>query len=315
MNSLNEIALYLKEKDKFVILTHRYPDGDTLGSAFALCRALRKLGKQANVLVNGKLAEKFEYLAEGMDTQLFDYETVVAVDIASVSLFGQFEEEFGDKVDVSIDHHGMNVPFAKMTYVDANAASNCENIYRLIKELDVDIDKSMADCIYTGICTDTGCFKFTNVTPGTMRTAAELMDLGCRSAEINRVMFDTKSLARISIEREVLNTLSFYEDNKIAVVYTTRAMEQRTGAEDSDMDGLAAIPRQIEGVAVGVTVKEKGDGYFRVSVRTNDGYNAAEICSHFGGGGHHAAAGCSINGELDDVIARIVEACRKEIQN
>lgn len=313
MNSLNEIAQYLKASDKFVILTHQYPDGDTLGSAFALCRALRKLEKSANVIVNGKLSKKFEYLAAGMNKQEFDYETVIAVDIASVSLLGQLKDEFENRVDVSIDHHAMNVPFAKLTYVDAKAASNCENIYRLINELGVDIDKSIADCIYTGVCTDTGCFKFTNVTSDTMRIAAELMELGCNSAEINRVMFDTKSLARINIEREVLNTLRFYADNKIAVVYTTQAMELKTGAQDSDMDGIAAIPRQVEGVAVGVTVKEKGDKYFRISVRTNDGYDAARICSHFGGGGHKAAAGCSINGELEDVIAQIAARCEEEI--
>ena len=171
-----------------------------------------------------------------------------------------------------------------LKYVDPQAASNCENIYRVIKSLGIEIDTMLADCIYTGICTDTGCFKYTNVTPDTMRIAARLMELGCSSAEINRAMFDTKSLARICIEREVLNTLRFYADNKIAVVYTTRDMEVRTGAKDDDMDGIASIPRQIEGVCTGVTVKEKGDNYYRISVRTNSGHDASWICGKLGGG-------------------------------
>lgn len=314
MNSLNEIAQYLKNTDNSVILTHRYPDGDTLGSAFALCRALRKLGKKSRVIVNGVLTGKFQYLAKNMDEQNFEYETVIAVDIASTSQLGELEEEFGGKVDVSVDHHGMNMPFAKMTYVNAKAAANTENIYYLIKLLGVEIDRDIADCIYTGLCTDTGCFKFSNVTSDTMRIAADLMDIGCDSALINRVMFDTKSLSRIKIERAVLETLTLHCDNKIAVINTTMAMEKETGAEDSDMDGLAAIPRQIEGVVIGITIKEKGENHFRISVRTVDDYDAAEICKNFGGGGHHAAGGCSIDGTLDEAKSKILEAAERELR-
>ena len=313
MNSLNEITEFIKGRDNFVILTHIYPDGDTLGSAYALCRALRKLKKNAKVLIHGDLADKYSYLEKDMKEQVFDCETVVTVDIASPSLMGDFREEYEDKIDVCIDHHAANDMNARMKYVDADAASNCENIYRLIELLDIEIDPALADCIYTGICTDTGCFKFTNVTPDTMRIAAKLMECGCRSAEINRVMFDTKSLARINIEREVLNTLRFYADNKIAVVYTTRDMEKRAGAVDQDLEGIAAIPRQIEGVCTGVTLKEKGDNYYRISVRTNGDHNASMICGKLGGGGHFAAAGCSVNGTLEEAIKAIVRACVEEL--
>lgn len=314
MNSLYEITMYLKKVDNIVILTHRYPDGDTLGSAFALCRALRKLGKKSRVIVNGVLAKKFQYLAKDMEEQEFDYETVVAVDIASKSLLGELEAEFGDKVDVSVDHHGMNTPFAKMTYVNSEASANTENIYFLIKLLGVEIDRDIANCLYTGLCTDTGCFKFSNVTSETMRVAAELMDIGCDSAYINRVMFDTKSMSRIKIERAVLDTLTLHCDDRIAVINTTMAMEKETGADDSDMDGIAAIPRQIEGVVIGITIKEKGEKNFRISVRTVGDYDAAEICSCFGGGGHHAAGGCSIYATLEEAKAQILEAAEKELQ-
>lgn len=313
MNSLNEIAQYLLNTDYSVILTHQYPDGDTLGSAFALCRALRKLGKHSRVIVNGALTKKFEYLANNMEEQEFDYQTVITVDIASVSLLGELRAEFQNIIDVSVDHHAMNVPFAKMTYVDAGAAANTENIYKLIKTLGVDIDKDIANCIYTGICTDTGCFKFTNVTSDTMRIAADLMDIGCDSAEINRVMFDTKSMGRIRMERAALNTLTLHCGDRIAVINTSLAMEKETGADDADMDGLASIPRQVEGVLIGITIKEKGEQHFRVSVRTLNGYNAANICKKFGGGGHHAAAGCSIDGKLEDVKAGIIKAAEEEL--
>lgn len=314
MNSLNEIADILKKCDNSIILTHQYPDGDTLGSAYALCRALRAIGKKSNVRVNGELADKFAYLSRGLDEQSFDVQTVIAVDIASPSLLGELRGEYENRVDICIDHHAMNVPFAKYTFVDAKAAANTENIFALLKILGITPDKETANCIYTGLCTDTGCFKFSNVTSRTMRMAAELMDLGCESAAINRVMFDTKSIARLNIERSALNTLTMHCGNRIAVICTTLAMERETGAKDSDMDGLAAIPRQIEGVLVGITVKEKNDGRFKVSVRTVDGYDAAEICSKFGGGGHRAAAGCSLEGTLDEVRDKLVAAAEQIIE-
>lgn len=315
MSSLNEIAHLLQNSDNSVILTHQYPDGDTLGSAFALCRALRSMGKHSRVIVNGELAAKFEYLREGMEEQSFEPDVVVAVDIASESLLGDLKEEYGGGVDISIDHHAVNVPFAKYSYADAASAANTENIFELVKLFGITPDKAMANCIYTGLCTDTGCFKFSNVTPRTMRMAAELMELGCDSAYINRIMFDTKTMARIRIERCALNTLEMYCGNRIAVIYTTLEMERETGANDSDMDGLAAIPRQIEGVVVGITIKEKGENSFKVSVRTLDGCNAADICGKFGGGGHRAAAGCSLSGTVEEVRRKLVEAAQEVLGN
>lgn len=313
MNSLNEIACFLMGRDNFVILTHQYPDGDTLGSAFALCRALRKLGKKARVIVNGVLADKFAFMCDDLEEQCFDYETVIAVDIASVTLLGDLSEEFAGRVDAAIDHHAMNSPFAKYTYENPRAAANAENIFELIKLIGVEVDKKTADCIYTGLCTDTGCFKFSNVTPQTMRMAAELMELGCDSALINRVMFDTKSMARIRIESAALNTLAMYCDNKISVIYTSLQMEKDAGVSESDTDGIAALPRQIEGVIIGITIKEKQVGKYKISVRTTDGCDAARICRAFGGGGHHAAAGCAIDGTLEEVREKLVTEAKKAL--
>lgn len=310
---LSDIAQVLLDADDFVILTHRYPDGDTVGSAFALCRALQKRGKRARVIVNGTLDKKFAFLKENFEEQSFDYKTVVSVDVASENLLGDLRDEFGGRVDISIDHHASNTNFAKLNYVNASAAANTENIFALIYELGVQIDKYMADAIYTGICTDTGCFKFTNVTSHTMRVAASLMDIGCDSAEINRVMFDLKSMARIRLERAVLDSLVLFSDGKIAVINTLLSMEKELGVGDTDMDGIASIPRQIEGVVIGITIKEKGEGLFRVSIRSLGEYDASAVAANFGGGGHHAAAGCTLRGDLESARASIVEAAQREI--
>lgn len=313
-NDLSDIARKLLDTDYSVILTHRYPDGDTLGSAFALCRALRQLGKRSRVIINGKLDKKFSYFLEDYEEDDFEYRTVIAVDIASPELLGDLAEEFADIVDISVDHHALNTCFAALSYVNANAAANAENILKLIKLLGVKIDKHMAKAIYTGICTDTGCFKFSNVTSDTMRAAAELMDLGCDSFEINRVMFDTKSMARIRLEKAVLESLTLHADGRIAVVNTTHKMEMETGVGDTDMDGIASIPRQIEGVVIGITIKERENDCHRISIRSLGSYDASHIGAQFGGGGHKAAAGCTICGKLEDVKAKIVAAAEAELE-
>ncbi len=311
--TLNEIAERIMQLDNAVILTHQYPDGDTVGSAFALCFAMRRLNKHANVIINGKLDRKFDFLKKNYKDEDFDYSSVISVDIASVPLMGDLAEEFGGKVDVSIDHHATNTHFAALSYVNAKAAANAENIMELIKILGVAIDKDIANAVYTGICTDTGCFKFSNVTSDTMRAAAELIDLGADSAEINRVMFDLKSMARIRLERAVLESLSIYGGGKIAVINTTLEMEKETGVGDTDMDGIASIPRQIEGVVIGITIKEKENGVFRISIRTLGDHDASRIAAKFGGGGHKAAAGCRLTGGIDSVKKQIVDEALAEL--
>ena len=312
--NLDDVARELKKIDYSVILTHQYPDGDTVGSAFALCYALRKIGKHANVIINGNLDKKFSYLMDSYQNQDFVYRSVISVDIAATQLLGDLKDEFVNKIDICIDHHAVNDIAAKLSYVNPAAAANAENIFELIKILDVDIDKPIANALYTGICTDTGCFKFSNVTSQTLRYAAELVDLGCDSYEINRIMFDTKSMARIRLEKAVLESLTLHADGKIAVINTTLKMETETGVGDTDMDGIASIPRQIEGVVIGVTIKEKADCDFKVSIRSLGNYDASKIAVAFGGGGHHAAAGCSVKGNFDDVKKQIISVAESEIK-
>ncbi len=319
-----------------IILTHRYPDGDTLGSAFGLCGILTAAGLNARVAVNGTLSKKFAFLvksedwvytagqdllnprlshdvtdetASGFSADVTRHKKtlVIAVDIASPEQLGDLREEFEHSVCLSIDHHAMNTPFARYT-CERKAAANAENIYELACLLNIPIDKHIADCLYTGICTDTGCFRFSNVTPRTMRIAAELMDIGCDSANINRAMYETNTIAHLKMQEYALSTLKFYNGGKIAVIYTTLDMERRAGASESDMDGISSIPRTIEGVRVGITLKEKAENLYRVSVRTVAGYSAADICARFGGGGHHAAAGCTLRCTLDEAVERMVAA-------
>ena len=307
MMNLFEVASFLKEHDNFEILTHAYPDGDTLGSGFALCLALQQIGKNARVITTN-IPSKFLYLLNGVKHQSFEAETIVSTDVASDSLLGSNMEAYIGRVDLCIDHHGSNNFTAKNKYVDSNAAANCEIIYKLLVELGVDFTEEMADCLYTGISTDTGCFRYTNTTSDTMRIVASLMDLGCNSAYINKVMFETKSKEKIQLEHAVYDTIEYCADGKCAIIYTTLDMLEKLDIGDDEMEGLASIPRQIEGVLVGITMREKDGGFFKISVRTNDNINASDFCAIFGGGGHPAASGCTIEGNLEEVKAMLKKA-------
>lgn len=306
MISASAAASFLERSDKFVILTHASPDGDTLGSAYALADALCALNKRVFVVCPDKIPEKFGYLIK--EYEAFEPETVVAVDIADEKLLGSLYDRYSGRTALCIDHHGSNTKYAEMLYLEADAAAACECIYNVINELGTMITPYMASCLYTGIATDTGCFKFSNTTPRSHRYAAELIEKGADYGEINRVMFEVKSRGRIAMERKVLENIEFYYGGRCAVITVTRDMIKETGCPLGDLDGVTAMSRQIEGVQIGVTIKEKPDGKYKVSLRTFEPYNAADICAVFGGGGHIRAAGCEFSCDIESAKRQLLSA-------
>ncbi len=303
---IGRAASFLKSHDNFTILTHAHPDGDTLGSGFGLCLALRALGKKANVINNEELPSKFRYLET--EKQDFEEETVVAVDIADVTLMGkEMMEKYGDRVDLCIDHHGANRLFAKESYVDSGAAAAAQIVYEIVCLLGVEITPGIADRLYTGISTDTGCFRYANVTPETHRIAAKLMEAGASAAEINVKMFETKTRTYAALERLALDGMQFFYDGKCALITITREMFAQSGSDENECDGIAAISRQIEGVLVGVTMRERRDGSYKASVRTHNPVDASAICARLGGGGHHNAAGCQLPGTREEAAKLLID--------
>ncbi len=301
-----EAADFLKSHDNFVILTHASPDGDTLGSGHGLVAALRNLGKNAKLICPEEIPQKFSFLKCDLDGD-FEAQTIVAVDIADTKLLGDLEQVYGSEVDLCIDHHGSNTHYAKLLYFEPDSAAACECVYKVIKALETEITPYIASCLYLGMSTDTGCFKFSNTTPRTLRFAAELMELGADFALINRIMFETKSRERIAMERLVLENMEFYFEGKCAVLTVTEEMINSTGCDRADLDGITAISRQVEGVVIGATIKEQPDSSFKVSLRTHEPYDASLICKTFGGGGHKRAAGCRFELPADKVKQLLLE--------
>ncbi len=305
---VKECAKLLKEQDNILILTHAHPDGDTLGCGFGLCRALMKIGKNVRVINSDEIPKKYDYLYNDLELKEFKEDYVVAVDTATENLLGDLADVYGGKINLCIDHHGTNTNYAEKTLLIETAAA-CEIIYEVILELGVQIDDKIASCLYTGISTDTGCFRYASTTPSTYRIAADLIEKGADNGFINRVMFETKTKTYVRLERLAMDGLKLYCDDRVAVIKVTQEMYKESGSNEQETEALAPLTRQIEGVEVGVTIREKVDGTCKASLRTFDRVSAAEVAKSFGGGGHPQAAACRFDCGVDEAAERIVKKC------
>lgn len=311
---LNRAAQLLCDNDNILILSHQNPDGDTLGSALALTFALRNLKKTVSVYCTDGFPENFKFMYNGEKPCIPDTSEpyIVAVDVASPVLLGDKMSDYYDKINLCIDHHSSNTDYAEYTLLESDSAATAEIILKLIDFLGAGIDKQIATCLYTGISTDTGCFRYSNTTAQSHRFAARLIECGIDFSEINRQMFEVKSVSRIAVEQYVLNSVRYFHNKKCALIYITKDILHKTGSNENELESLSSVPYQIKGVKIGITLRERENGY-KISVRTAKSINAAEICAQFGGGGHLRAAGCFINGGLEEVIQKISEAADKAL--
>ena len=311
---VKECVSLLKEYDNYLILTHRNPDGDTLGSAFALHRALSQLNKKSMVRCGDPIHPKYSYLWDGIGSDEIEFDKIIAVDVADKKLLGEeFEAKYGDNVFLCIDHHLSNREYAENLLLEDRAAA-AVIIYEIVCELGIEFTPEIANCVYTGLATDTGCFLFSNTTPTVHRIAADVMEKGADYTFINRLMFETKTLSYLRLEQMAVSSIESHFDGKCAIMMVTRKMIEESGSSASDCDGIAAIPRKIEGVKIAVTIRERHDGSYKVSLRTVEPYDAAKICANFGGGGHHAAAGCDFNCSIDEVKNALLKVIKEELE-
>ena len=302
----------LKAGDNWLILTHQYPDGDTLGSAYALGAALQQLGKKVRVVCSDVIPGKYAFITEAAKWDDFTPSHYCAVDVADPRLLGEELEAYSMLVELCIDHHASNTYYAE-NLLYKNYAANAMLVYEIIKELGVTVTPTIAEALYTGMATDTGCFRYSNTDALCHRMAADMLDVGIRSDFINRVMFDIKSRRRMELERLALAAIHYEWDGRCAVMPLTVEMLEKSSALENDMEGLASIPREIEGVWVGATLREIDNNRFKISVRTGSKANACDICTLLGGGGHAAAAGCTLTGELSDVLNRVLTAVKTAV--
>lgn len=312
IGTVSRAAHVLKESENVLILTHRRPDGDTTGSASALCRALRKMGKTAYIARNAEVTKRYVGLIQPYEPAP-DYQPafIVTVDCAEQKMIPATLSAYADHVDLVIDHHRSNEGFGVENLVMGDYASCAEIVCEVIEAMGVELDRDIAEGVYVGASTDTGCFKYSNTTANTHLVAAKCLGAGVDGGEINRALFETKSRARYEIERMLFSSMQFFRGGSIAVALITREAKHSTGADWDDLDSIAAVPRQIEGVEVGLTLTELDDGSTKVSVRTTKEVDASAICAIVGGGGHIRAGGATLDCASDEAIRRMLDATER----
>ncbi|MCD8144793.1 MAG: DHH family phosphoesterase [Oscillospiraceae bacterium] len=312
MNRLEprQAAQWLMERDSFLVLTHIRPDGDTLGSAAALCAILRKLGKRAAMLPNpGTTGTYADYVADYWAGAEERFDHVVAVDIATHGLFFPEEEPYKGKVELCIDHHPSNEFYAENVCLDAERAS-CGEIILEISRFLCALDDEIATLLYIAVSTDTGCFVYGNTTAATHQAAAELLQYSTRYREVNKRCFRTKSFKRLRLEAMLVENMELFQEGTIAVVSVSCQMMRELNATEQDAEDLAAFAGQVEGVKVSATLRELEEGKTtKISLRTDPNVlNATKTCALLGGGGHVAASGATVQLPLPQAKEAILNA-------
>ncbi|MGI5935617.1 MAG: DHH family phosphoesterase [Oscillospiraceae bacterium] len=309
MNS-HECAALLREQDNILLITHRRPDGDTLGSAAALCHALRRIGKIAHMFPNPQITENYiQFMKPYLAPEGFVPSYVVAVDTADTGLF---PEGFQGNVDLCIDHHPTNTYYAANSFVRPEVASCGELVLEIIKALCGGLDEEEANLTYIAVSTDTGCFCYGNTTSDTHRAAAELIDYGANNKFLNKAIFRTFSAARLALEGMIYTGMTTHRDGKVAIAIVTLDMMEKAGANENDCEDIASLPGKIRGAEVSITIREIPSGPCKVSVRTTGTLDAAKLCAKFGGGGHAMAAGCNMDCTPDEAREILLKAINEE---
>ena len=317
MLTVTQAAELLRTFDNVLILTHVRPDGDTVGCAAALCAGLRRLGKTAYLLPNPELTDTTApYFRPYEAPEGFTPDKVVSTDIATAGLFPENARPYADRVDLAIDHHPSFESFGRENIVRPEAAACGELIYDILAQLGP-ITAELALPLYVAVSTDTGCFAYANTTAQTHAVAAALLRTGIDYQTVNKVFFRTKSRKRMQLEAAILNDCEFYDRDRVAVLSVPLSLMERLQATETDAEDLSALGPQIEGVDCAITMRELRPDVWKMSLRTGERVNATEVCRLLGGGGHAAAAGCTVEApwaeakrQILAAVAQVVPDCR-----
>ena len=310
MLTVSETAALLRTFDNVLILTHVRPDGDTVGCAAALCAGLRALGKTAYLLPNPELTNTTTpYFAPYAAPEDFMPEKVVSTAIATVGLFPENARPYIGRIDLAIDHHPSFESFGKANIVRPEAAACGELMYDILANLGP-ITSEIALPLYVAVSTDTGCFVYNNTSAQTHAVAAALMRTGIDFKTVNKVFFRTKTRKRMQLEGAMLDTMEFFDRDRVAVLSVPISLMERVQATESDAEDLSALGGQIEGVDCAVTMRELRPDVWKMSVRTGTRINATNVCKILGGGGHAAAAGCTVEASWPEAKRQILAAIR-----
>lgn len=314
---LDDIKVQIENANTIVILTHENPDGDAVGCSLSMLNALKQLNKKVDVIIP-EYSKCFKFLPgieEVKSEGLEQYDLAIAVDCADVKRLNGFSSYFENaKFKVQIDHHGVNTMFGDLNYVDPVAPACAQILVKVLQYWGIEITKDLGTCLLTGIITDTGGFKYAGVTSETFEFVASLLQKGVNVSNVYKNVLQTVTKSCFYLNNIARSRMEFLENGKVAFTYITVEEEKNVGAETGDYEGIVDIGRDIAGVEVSVFLREKEAGVYKVSLRSNDYLNVSDVCLMFGGGGHMKAAGCTVNGTIEQIKEKILNEIRIQLK-
>lgn len=308
----NEAIKMVKEANLIYISAHINPDGDAIGSTFAVYFALKQLGKDVHVVMPS-YSEVFEFLPgvkDRVDSIKEDsYDLLIALDSSDHTrlVISDDEYERAKKV-IMLDHHQIARPYGDFRYINDNKSSASEIAYLFIKELGVEFDSNIATLLYTGIMTDTGSFNYSNTSSDTLRVTAELVDYGAKTVEVCKRLNDTIKESKLKLLAKSIDNMEVFYDGKVRYTYVDYLTINGLGIHDEDAEGMTNYLRSVEGTEVAVYVRGKSDGSIKVSMRSNGNVDISKIAISFGGGGHPRAAGYTMQDNIDVGKEKLIKA-------
>lgn len=315
----NELIYAIKKERYPVILPHVNADGDALGASIALALALEKLGKRPVVYLEEDFPVLYEFLAAGSQVQKFEEKInspslAIAVDTGDRKRLGRRIELFDSaNITINIDHHTTNTFYAQFNDVRSSSSSAGEIMVDIIEALSIEIDRSIAECIYVAIATDTGGFRYSNTSAETHRIAARLLEKGIDVANLSRHIFETVSFEKVKLMGKAISSIELLCNGKVCTMCLTDEALKETGACEEDYDGLVNLGRNIRGVETALLFRHSSRG-IKVNLRSNEYVDVAEIASNFGGGGHQRASGFTIEGSLKDIMKKTIKQVMLKIR-
>ena len=308
----NEAIKMVKEANLIYISAHINPDGDAIGSTFAVYFALKQLGKDVHVVMPS-YSEVFEFLPgvkDRVDSIKEDsYDLLIALDSSDHTrlVISDDEYERAKKV-IMLDHHQIARPYGDFRYINDNKSSASEIAYLFIKELGVEFDSNIATLLYTGIMTDTGSFNYSNTSSDTLRVTAQLVDYGAKTVEVCKRLNDTIKESKLKLLAKSIDNMEVFYDGKVRYTYVDYLTINGLGIHDEDAEGMTNYLRSVEGTEVAVYVRGKSDGSIKVSMRSNGNVDISKIAISFGGGGHPRAAGYTMQDNIDVGKEKLIKA-------
>jgi len=233
---------------------------------------------------------------------------LIAVDVAADNMLPRAYDHLKNCIDLRIDHHGSGREYTPRELVESDSAACAEIIWELLLDMGVEPDEKMAEAIYVGVATDTGCFRFANTTAHTFDVAGDCVAAGAQVYSWNQKLFDTKSLPKLRLESWIVEHVQFLCGGEIAICALPKAVEEQIGVDEDDMNDISSFLRSIEGVKMSALLRQSDETHVKVSVRAVPGCDAAYICQQFGGGGHAGAAGCSVKMSMEEAVHIIGKA-------